>query len=55
MMKTERLLSMIIYLLNHRRVSASQLAKIYEVSQRTIQRDIDTLTLAGIQSLPIWD
>lgn len=48
MLKTERLLSMIIYLLNHKRVSASQLAEKYEVSQSTIQRDIDTLTLAGI-------
>lgn len=48
MLKTERLLSMIIYLLNHKRVSASQLAQRYDVSPRTIQRDIDTLTLAGI-------
>lgn len=47
-MKIERLLSIIIYLLNHKRVSAKTLADHYHVSKRTIQRDIDTLTLAGI-------
>lgn len=47
-MKIERLLSIIIYLLNHQRVSAKTLADHYHVSKRTIQRDIDTLTLAGI-------
>lgn len=47
-MKIERLLSIIIYLLNHKRVSAKTLADQYHVSKRTIQRDIDTLTLAGI-------
>lgn len=47
-MKIERLLSIIIYLLNHKRVSAKVLADHYHVSKRTIQRDIDTLTLAGI-------
>lgn len=47
-MKLERCLSIIIYLLNRDRVSAQQLAQRFDVSLRTIQRDIDTLTLAGI-------
>ena len=46
-MKIERLLLIIIYLLNHKRVSAKTLSNQFDVSVRTIQRDIDTLTLAG--------
>lgn len=46
-MKIERLLLIIIYLLNHKRVSAKVLSNQFDVSIRTIQRDIDTLTLAG--------
>lgn len=46
-MKIERLLLIIIYLLNHKRVSAKILSNQFDVSVRTIQRDIDTLTLAG--------
>lgn len=48
MNKLERLFAITLYLLNHGRVSALQLAERYEVSLRTIQRDIDALTLAGI-------
>ncbi|BCN30808.1 helix-turn-helix transcriptional regulator [Anaeromicropila herbilytica] len=47
-MKIERLLGLTIYLLNHGRTSANILAKHFEVSTRTIVRDIDTLCLAGI-------
>lgn len=47
-MKIDRLYAITIYLLNHGRTSASELAKYFEVSVRTIQRDIDTLCLAGI-------
>lgn len=47
-MKTERLYAITVYLLNHGRTSASELAKHFEVSLRTIQRDIDSLCLAGI-------
>lgn len=47
-MKIDRLLGIIIYLLNHKRTSASFLAKHFEVSTRTIMRDVDTLCLAGI-------
>lgn len=47
-MKIDRLLGITIYLLNHGRTSASFLAQRFEVSTRTIIRDIDTLCLAGI-------
>ncbi|WP_100488325.1 helix-turn-helix transcriptional regulator [Sporolactobacillus pectinivorans] len=47
-MKIDRLLGITIYLLNHGRVSAKTFAERYEVSLRTIQRDIDTLCQAGI-------
>ena len=47
-MKTERLYAITMYLLNHGRTSASELAKHFEVSVRTIQRDVDSLCLAGI-------
>ncbi len=47
-MKIDRLYAITIYLLNHRKTSASELARRFEVSLRTIQRDIDTLCLAGI-------
>ena len=39
-MKIERLLLIIIYLLNHKRVSAKTLSNQFDVSVRTIQRDI---------------
>lgn len=47
-MKTERLYAITLYLLNHGKTSASELAKKFEVSVRTIQRDIDSLCQAGI-------
>lgn len=47
-MKTERLYAITVYLLNHGKTSASELAKRFEVSTRTIQRDIDSLCIAGI-------
>lgn len=47
-MKIERLYAITVYLLNHGRTSAGELAKYFEVSLRTIQRDIDSLCLAGI-------
>lgn len=47
-MKIDRLLGITIYLLNHGRTSAQVLAQHFEVSTRTIVRDIDTLCLAGI-------
>lgn len=47
-MKIDRLLAITIYLLNHGRTSARKLAQHFEVSTRTITRDMDTLCLAGI-------
>lgn len=48
MVKTDRLYAITLYLLNHGKTSASELAKHFEVSIRTIQRDIDALCQAGI-------
>lgn len=47
-MKIERLYAITLYLLNHGKTSSSELAKYFEVSVRTIQRDIDSLCMAGI-------
>lgn len=47
-MKLERMLSIITYLLNHDNVKAKELADKFEVSVRTIYRDIETINLAGI-------
>lgn len=47
-MKIDRLLRITIYLLNHGKTSSAMLADYFEVSQRTIMRDMDALCLAGI-------
>ena len=47
-MKTDRLIAITMYLLNRETVSAAALAEKFEVSKRTIQRDIDALNRAGI-------
>ncbi len=47
-MKLERLLAIIVLLLNKKLVSAKELAEYFEVSQRTIYRDMDTINQAGI-------
>lgn len=47
-MKIDRLISIIMVLLNNERISAVELADMFEVSTRTIYRDIETLSLAGI-------
>ncbi|MBW4840954.1 MAG: YafY family transcriptional regulator [Paenibacillaceae bacterium] len=46
-MKLERLISIIYKLLNHDVLSAALLAEEFQVSQRTIYRDIDVLCAAG--------
>ncbi|MFC9706920.1 helix-turn-helix transcriptional regulator [Paenibacillus sp. NPDC056933] len=46
-MKLERLISIIYKLLNHEVLSASRLAEEFQVSQRTIYRDIDAICAAG--------
>lgn len=50
-MKIERLLAIIVILLNRRKIKAKELAERFEVSIRTIYRDIDTLNGAGIPIL----
>ncbi|MGO5092978.1 helix-turn-helix transcriptional regulator [Clostridium sp. LCP25S3_F10] len=47
-MKINRLLAIVVILLNREKISASELAEKFEVSVRTIYRDIDTINLAGI-------
>lgn len=47
-LKLERMLSIFIYLLNHEKVTAQELAEKFEVSVRTIYRDIDAISQAGI-------
>lgn len=47
-MKMDRLLSITMLLLDKKRIGAKELAEKFEVSPRTIYRDIDTLNLAGI-------
>lgn len=47
-MKTDRLVSIIMMLLDKERVSAQELADRFEVSPRTIYRDIETINMAGI-------
>ncbi|HDR5353051.1 TPA: YafY family transcriptional regulator [Bacillus thuringiensis] len=47
-MKTARMFSILVYLLNKDIVSAEELANKFEVSKRTIYRDIDVLSSIGI-------
>lgn len=50
-MKIERLIAIIILLLQNKKVTASMLAEKFNVSKRTIYRDITDITLAGIPIL----
>ena len=47
-MKIDRLVSIIMILLDKKRIGAQELADMFEVSARTIYRDIDTINMAGI-------
>ncbi len=47
-MKFDRLVSIIMVLLDKERIGAQELADLFEVSPRTIYRDIDTINMAGI-------
>ena len=47
-MRTNRLFQIIYILLHKGTVTAGELAKYFEVSQRTIYRDIDILSIAGV-------
>jgi predicted DNA-binding transcriptional regulator YafY len=52
-MKIDRLLSIVVYLLNHDLASAGKLAERFGVSVRTIQRDMETIDLAGIPVISV--
>ena len=47
-MRVDRLVSLIMILLEKERVGAQELAEMFEVSPRTIYRDMDTINMAGI-------
>jgi len=53
-MKIDRLVSIIMILLEKERTGAQELADLFEVSPRTIYRDVDTINMAGIpvRSIP---
>jgi predicted DNA-binding transcriptional regulator YafY len=52
-MKIDRLFSELVYLMNRDVVTAREMADHFEVSVRTVQRDMDTLALAGIPLLSL--
>lgn len=52
-MKIDRLLSIVVYLLNRDLASAGELARRFEVSARTIQRDMEAINLAGIPVMSV--
>lgn len=47
-MQIERLLETILILIENKKMTAKKLSELFNVSTRTVYRDIDTLTLAGI-------
>lgn len=47
-MRADRLLSILLLLQVHRRLTARELARRLEVSERTIQRDMEALSVAGV-------
>ena len=47
-MKIDRLVSIIMILLDKKRIGAKELSETFEVSLRTVYRDLETINLAGI-------
>lgn len=52
-MKVDRLMGILTLLLQHEKITAPELAQRFEVSRRTISRDIETLCQAGIPIVTI--
>lgn len=52
-MKMERLIGILVTLLSQEKVTAPQLAEKFEVSRRTISRDIEHLCQAGIPVMTV--
>src|SRR5260370_13145698 len=50
-MRAERLLSILLLLQSHRRLTAGDLARRLEVCERTIYRDMEALSTAGVPVL----
>lgn len=50
-MKTERLIAIIMLLMESDKISASKLVNMFEVTKRTIYRDIDTINMARIPNV----
>ena len=48
MNRTDRLMAIVLLLRTRRKLTAPQLADIFEVSTRTIYRDVDSLCQAGV-------
>ncbi len=47
-MKIDRLLSILMMLINRKKITAKELSDYFQVSIRTIQRDMDAINMAGI-------
>lgn len=50
-MKIDRILTIIIMLLNRNRISAKEISENFEISVRTVYRDIEAINMAGISVL----